>query len=49
MILKRVSDALRDGDRIYGTILEIGSSSDGKGKGITAPNAAGRNVLCGHA
>ena len=30
MILKRVSDALRDGDRIYGTIVEIGSSSDGK-------------------
>ncbi len=42
MILKRVSDALRDGDRIYGTILEIGSSSDGKGKGITAPNSAGQ-------
>ena len=42
IILKRVSDALRDGDRIYGTILEIGSSSDGKGKGITAPNAAGQ-------
>jgi phosphopantetheine--protein transferase-like protein len=42
MILKRVSDAIRDGDRIYGTIVEIGSSSDGKGKGITAPNAAGQ-------
>ena len=42
MILKRVSDALRDGDRIYGTIVEIGSSSDGRGKGITAPNAAGQ-------
>ena len=42
MILKRYSDAMRDGDRIYGTILEIGSSSDGRGKGITAPNAAGQ-------
>jgi phosphopantetheine--protein transferase-like protein len=42
MILKRLSDAVRDGDRIYGTIMEIGSSSDGKGKGITAPNAAGQ-------
>ena len=42
MILKRLSDALRDGDRIYGTIVEIGSSSDGRGKGITAPNAAGQ-------
>ncbi|MBI5569934.1 MAG: SDR family NAD(P)-dependent oxidoreductase [Desulfomonile tiedjei] len=42
MILKRLSDALRDGDRIYATILDIGSSSDGRGKGITAPNAAGQ-------
>ena len=42
MILKKLSDALRDGDKIYGTVLEIGSSSDGKGKGITAPNAAGQ-------
>ena len=33
MILKRVSDALRDGDRIYGTIVEIGSSSDGERQG----------------
>jgi len=42
MILKRLSDAIRDNDRIYGTILEVGSSSDGRGKGITAPNAAGQ-------
>ena len=42
MILKRLSDAVRDGDRIYGTIVETGSSSDGRGKGITAPNAAGQ-------
>lgn len=43
MVLKRLSDALRDGDRIYATILEIGSSSDGKGKGITAPNPEGQS------
>ena len=42
MVLKRLSDALRDGDRIYGTIIGIGSSSDGRGKGITAPNEAGQ-------
>jgi phosphopantetheine--protein transferase-like protein len=42
MVLKRLSDAIRDEDRIYATILEIGSSSDGRGKGITAPNAAGQ-------
>jgi phosphopantetheine--protein transferase-like protein len=42
LVLKRLSDAVRDKDRIYGTILEVGSSSDGRGKGITAPNAAGQ-------
>ncbi|MCA1959166.1 MAG: nitronate monooxygenase, partial [Desulfomonile sp.] len=42
LVLKRLSDAIRDGDRIYCTILGIGSSSDGRGKGITAPNAAGQ-------
>ncbi|MEW6349527.1 MAG: SDR family NAD(P)-dependent oxidoreductase [Thermodesulfobacteriota bacterium] len=42
MVLKRLSDAVRDRDRIYGTIVAIGSSSDGKGKGITAPNSAGQ-------
>jgi acyl transferase domain-containing protein/NAD(P)H-dependent flavin oxidoreductase YrpB (nitropropane dioxygenase family)/NAD(P)-dependent dehydrogenase (short-subunit alcohol dehydrogenase family)/phosphopantetheinyl transferase (holo-ACP synthase)/acyl carrier protein len=42
LVLKCLSDALRDGDRIYGTIVAIGSSSDGRGKGITAPNAAGQ-------
>ncbi|HTY25739.1 MAG TPA: SDR family NAD(P)-dependent oxidoreductase [Desulfomonilaceae bacterium] len=42
MILRRLSDALRDGDRIYGTIIGIGSSSDGRGKGITAPNEVGQ-------
>ncbi len=42
IILKRLSDAERDGDRIYGTIVSVGSSSDGRGKGITAPNAAGQ-------
>lgn len=42
LILKRLSDAVRDNDRIYATIIEVGSSSDGRGKGITAPNAAGQ-------
>ncbi len=42
MILKRLSDAIRDGDRVYGTVLGVGSSSDGRGKGITAPNKAGQ-------
>jgi len=42
MVLKRLSDAVRDRDRIYATIVDLGSSSDGRGKGITAPNPAGQ-------
>jgi len=42
LILKRLSDAEKDGDRIYATIRGIGASSDGKGKGITAPNIRGQ-------
>ena len=41
-LLKRLADAERDGDKIYAVIRGIGSSSDGKGKGITAPNPAGQ-------
>jgi malonyl CoA-acyl carrier protein transacylase len=42
VILKRLEDAKRDGDQIYAVIRGIGSSSDGKDKGLTAPNAAGQ-------
>ncbi|MEJ2109526.1 MAG: beta-ketoacyl synthase N-terminal-like domain-containing protein, partial [Acidobacteriota bacterium] len=41
-IMKRLADAERDGDKIYAVIRGIGGSSDGKGKGITAPNPAGQ-------
>ncbi|HWQ04001.1 MAG TPA: SDR family NAD(P)-dependent oxidoreductase [Longilinea sp.] len=41
-LLKRLVDAERDGDRIYAIIRGVGSSSDGKGKGITAPNPIGQ-------
>ncbi|MBI5595899.1 MAG: SDR family NAD(P)-dependent oxidoreductase, partial [Elusimicrobia bacterium] len=44
LILKRVSDAVRDGDRIYALIRSIGASSDGRGKGITAPNPKGQRL-----
>jgi acyl transferase domain-containing protein/NAD(P)-dependent dehydrogenase (short-subunit alcohol dehydrogenase family)/acyl carrier protein len=43
-IMKRLADAERDGDRIYAVIRGIGASSDGRGKGITAPNPAGQNL-----
>ncbi|MCP4806816.1 MAG: SDR family NAD(P)-dependent oxidoreductase [Proteobacteria bacterium] len=42
LLLKRLSDAERDGDRIYAVIQGFGGSSDGKGKGITAPNIQGQ-------
>ncbi len=41
-LLKRLSDAERDGDKIYAVIRGVGASSDGKGKGITAPNPIGQ-------
>jgi len=43
-LLKRLADAERDGDRIYAVLRGIGGSSDGKGKGITAPNPVGQKM-----
>lgn len=42
IVLKRLEDAQRDGDRIYAVIRGIGSSSDGKGHAIYAPSAEGQ-------
>jgi malonyl CoA-acyl carrier protein transacylase len=41
-LLKRLADAERDGDKVYAVIVGVAGSSDGKGKGITAPNPAGQ-------
>ncbi|SMC72894.1 malonyl CoA-acyl carrier protein transacylase [Desulfocicer vacuolatum DSM 3385] len=41
-VLKRMKDALRDGDTIHAVIKGIGSSSDGRGKSIAAPNVNGQ-------
>jgi acyl transferase domain-containing protein/acyl carrier protein/NAD(P)-dependent dehydrogenase (short-subunit alcohol dehydrogenase family) len=43
-LMKRLVDAERDGDKIYAVIRGFGGSSDGKGKGITAPNPAGQKI-----
>ncbi|HXY26199.1 MAG TPA: type I polyketide synthase, partial [Candidatus Acidoferrum sp.] len=43
-LLKRLADAERDGDKIYAVLRGMGGSSDGKGKGITAPNPVGQKL-----
>jgi acyl transferase domain-containing protein/NAD(P)-dependent dehydrogenase (short-subunit alcohol dehydrogenase family) len=43
-LMKRLADAERDGDKIYAVLRGIAGSSDGKGKGITAPNPIGQKL-----
>ncbi|TAJ54672.1 MAG: SDR family NAD(P)-dependent oxidoreductase [Nevskiaceae bacterium] len=42
VVLKRLADAERDGDRIYAVIDGVAGSSDGKGLGLTAPRKEGQ-------
>ena len=42
MVLKRLADAQRDGDKIYAVIKGIGTSSDGRYKSIYAPRKEGQ-------
>ncbi|WP_413172233.1 polyketide synthase [Anabaena azotica] len=42
VMLKRYSDAVRDGDKILATICGNGLSNDGKGKHLLSPNAQGQ-------
>ncbi|NNN22195.1 MAG: acyltransferase domain-containing protein, partial [Acidimicrobiales bacterium] len=42
VVLKRLEDALRDGDRIYAVIDSIAGSSDGRHLGLTAPRKEGQ-------
>ena len=44
LLLKPLSKAKKDGDKIYAVIRSVGLSSDGKGKGITAPNPEGQKL-----
>ncbi len=43
-LLKRLADAERDQDRIYAVLRGVAGASDGKGKGITAPNPVGQRL-----
>ncbi|BAZ49765.1 beta-ketoacyl synthase [Nostoc sp. NIES-4103] len=42
VVLKRYSDAIRDGDKILATICGNGLSNDGKGKHFLSPNSQGQ-------
>jgi malonyl CoA-acyl carrier protein transacylase len=42
LILKRLADAERDGDRVYAVIKGVAGSSDGRDKGLTAPRPEGQ-------
>ncbi|MET7773299.1 SDR family NAD(P)-dependent oxidoreductase [Nocardia sp. NPDC005366] len=44
LALRRLSDARRDGNRIYAVIRGLGSSSDGRAKSIYAPRAEGQRL-----
>jgi acyl transferase domain-containing protein len=42
IVLKRRSDAERDGNRIYALVKGVGTSSDGRGLGVLAPRSEGQ-------
>ncbi|HEU4423922.1 MAG TPA: beta-ketoacyl synthase N-terminal-like domain-containing protein, partial [Pilimelia sp.] len=42
VVLKRLADAERDGDRIYAVIKGVGGGSDGRALGLTAPRPDGQ-------
>ncbi|WP_405364685.1 SDR family NAD(P)-dependent oxidoreductase [Kitasatospora sp. NBC_00039] len=44
LVLKRLADAERDGDRVYAVVRGIGSASDGRSLGLTAPRPEGQRA-----
>ncbi|WP_327139777.1 type I polyketide synthase [Nocardia sp. NBC_01327] len=45
VVLKRLSDAVRDDDRIYAVIKASGTNQDGRTTAITVPNATSQEAL----
>ncbi|MDI1443201.1 acyltransferase domain-containing protein [Polyangium sp. 6x1] len=45
VVLKRLSDALRDGDRIRGLIRGFAVNQDGRSTGLTAPNVLSQQAM----
>ncbi len=41
VLLKRLRDAERDGDRVYAVVKGVGVASDGRGSGLASPDARG--------
>ena len=44
VVLKRLSDAQRDGDQVLAVIESVGLSNDGKGKFLLSPNPKGQRL-----
>ena len=44
VVLKRLADAERDGDRVYAVIRGVGVASDGRGVTVMAPRVEGEEL-----
>src|SRR5581483_5182982 len=44
VVLKRMEDAVRDGDRVYAAIRGVGVASDGRGMSVMAPRVDGQEL-----
>ncbi len=49
LVLRRLSDAERDGQRIAAVVRGVGASSDGRGKSVLAPSAEGEALAMARA